>query len=64
MKTKSHISIEDKEKCCGCYSCFSICPKNAIEMIEDDTGFVYPFVDENKCIGCQLCIKVCVFKNL
>ena len=33
------IKIEEKNKCCGCHACFNICPKNAIEMIEDEKGF-------------------------
>lgn len=58
MKNKM-IKIEEKNKCCGCYACSNICPKNAIEMIEDEKGFKYPKINENKCINCGLCEKVC-----
>lgn len=57
------INIEEKNKCCGCHACFNICPKNAIEMIEDEKGFKYPQIDENECINCGLCEKVCPILN-
>ncbi len=49
----------DKINCCGCSACYAICPKQAIEMKEDEQGFVFPVIDENKCIGCEMCKKVC-----
>ena len=33
------IDFKDKSNCCGCYSCYNICPKKAIEMVEDEKGF-------------------------
>lgn len=48
-----------KEKCTGCYACFSSCPKEAIRMQSADDGFKYPVVDRDKCIECNLCNKVC-----
>lgn len=57
------IEIDDKSKCCGCYACFNICPKNAITMCEDEYGFKYPKIDKNKCINCGLCEQVCPTKN-
>ena len=53
----------DKFNCYGCTACANICPKNAISMVEDEEGFIYPKVDENKCIKCRLCEKVCIYKN-
>ena len=35
------------------------CPKNAIEMLEDSEGFLYPHINKEKCINCGLCEKVC-----
>lgn len=51
-----------KEQCCGCSVCVAICPKDAIIMLEDQEGFLYPYIDDNKCIGCNMCTKVCAFK--
>lgn len=57
------ISIDDKELCCGCSACFSICPQNAIKMERDEEGFQYPKIDKDKCINCGLCKKVCPILN-
>lgn len=51
--------ICEKNKCTGCSACYNICPKNAIEMVEDDEGYIYPKIDKEKCISCKLCEKVC-----
>lgn len=53
------IEIKEKEKCCGCSACESICPKKSISMIADEEGFLYPKVNLNTCIDCSLCEKVC-----
>lgn len=55
--------ICDREKCCGCSLCSTICPKNAIEMIEGDDGFFYPKIDETKCVNCGLCKKMCIMNK-
>ena len=52
--------IDPKETtCCGCTSCFNICPKHAITMQADKKGFQYPVIDESKCVDCGLCTKAC-----
>lgn len=51
----------DKSSCCGCTACASICPKNAIIMKNDASGFAYPEVVESLCVECGLCKKVCPF---
>ena len=55
--------IVDNNKCCGCHACFNICPKNAIEMFEDEKGFKYPKINQKKCINCGLCKKICPIYN-
>lgn len=57
------IKIENKEDCCGCTACASICTHDAITMIPDALGFLYPQVDMNKCVECGLCEKVCAFND-
>ena len=52
-----------KEKCTGCFACYNICPKNAIEMYEDELGYIYPSINNDKCINCNLCKKVCPVLN-
>ena len=56
------ILFKRKEECSGCAACYSICSKNAINMIVDDEGFEYPEVNRDRCVKCYLCLKVCPFK--
>ena len=53
------MRIENLKNCTGCNSCFSVCPKSAIVMSENNEGFLYPQIDSVKCIKCGLCEKVC-----
>lgn len=57
------ILLKDKADCCGCTACTSICPQNAIEMVEDSEGFLYPKVNYSNCINCGLCDKICPIKE-
>lgn len=58
MKEKP-VLYYDKSLCCGCAACYSVCPKSAISMIEDEEGFNYPSIDGDKCIRCNRCIDIC-----
>lgn len=51
--------ICEKKECTGCFACYNICPRNAIEMIEDCYGFIYPKINKEKCNDCNLCKKIC-----
>ena len=53
----------DKSTCCGCGACFSTCPREAISMVKDEEGFLYPQIDKTLCIKCMKCIQVCLFKR-
>lgn len=57
------MNLFEKEECCGCTACYSICPRSAIVMERDEEGFYYPSVIEEKCINCHLCEQVCSFKR-
>lgn len=49
--------------CTGCSACENKCPTNAIEMVEDETGFFRPFIFSEKCVQCGQCINVCPILN-
>lgn len=53
-----NINILDKNKCCGCMACMNSCPVNAIEMKENEEGFLEPVVNET-CIHCGKCVRAC-----
>ena len=57
------VLFEIKEQCCGCFACYSICPKNAISMVEDEEGFEYPVINNLECIRCKRCLDVCPIRN-
>ncbi len=50
-------------KCTGCTACVNICPKNAITMKTENTGFKYPVINQKKCVNCKLCKKICPVLN-
>lgn len=54
-----YLKSGKKSECSGCTACMNICPKNAIQMIEDEEGFKYPQIDKQKCIDCGACYKIC-----
>ena len=37
----------------------NICPKNAIFMKPDSSGFLYPVIDETRCVDCSMCDSAC-----
>jgi Dissimilatory sulfite reductase (desulfoviridin), alpha and beta subunits len=57
IKRKGKISLANTFECSGCTACVSICPVNAIRMVEDKEGFLNPIIDRSLCIGCQKCEK-------
>lgn len=63
QEKKIPILYERKEDCCGCTACYAICPKQAIVMLEDEEGFLFPNIQEEKCIRCYMCLKVCPIKE-
>lgn len=47
------------ETCYGCQACIQACNHQAINMVPNEEGFIYPQIDKNKCVDCGLCEKVC-----
>ena len=54
-----YLKTKEKVTCNGCTACSLVCPKGAIEMVEDNEGFIYPKVIETKCIKCGRCLRIC-----
>lgn len=55
--------VPEKCFCCGCGACAVVCPRDAIKMVTDDEGFLFPEVDDAACVGCLMCERVCAFKG-
>ena len=51
--------LADRSHCTGCTACAAGCPKNAIRMVRDRTGFDFPEVDLNQCVHCGRCTSIC-----
>lgn len=51
--------IVGSKQCTGCGACAIKCPKDCINMIEDDSGFLIPHIDRDLCVKCGLCDKIC-----
>jgi coenzyme F420-reducing hydrogenase beta subunit len=49
--------------CYGCGACAKVCPVQAVEMKENQKGFLNPVIDENKCVNCNKCVEVCRRKS-
>lgn len=52
-----------QENCTGCAACSVVCPKKAITMGINKSGFYSPSINNEKCTGCHLCDRVCINKN-
>ncbi len=66
LAEKKALTLPEKEtvtivgdKCTACTVCANVCPKDAIKMVANEQGFLYPHVDESKCIHCGVCVKKC-----
>ncbi|MFA6830841.1 MAG: Coenzyme F420 hydrogenase/dehydrogenase, beta subunit C-terminal domain [Bacteroidaceae bacterium] len=53
------IDICPKEKCTACYACVNTCKHDAIKMVEDECGYLYPYIEAAKCVDCGACQKTC-----
>ncbi len=59
----SKEEICNRSKCIGCGICSKKCPKNAIEMVEDEHGFIRPKINLDLCINCDICRRNCPINN-
>lgn len=58
-----NISVVNHDKCVGCAACSTACPISAIDMVDDDEGFIVPRVCEAKCVSCGKCVAACPLDN-
>lgn len=47
------------EDCTACGACQNICPNQAISMVCNKKGFLYPQIDVRKCTECGQCMQAC-----
>lgn len=47
-------------ECYGCGKCTIVCPYQAIKMISDEEGFLYPKIEDAICMKCGLCKNACI----
>ena len=57
------IQLAEQIFCTACGACSEKCPKNCIQMSENEAGLVYPLIDTTNCIECHACEKVCPVLN-
>lgn len=52
-------AVCEQRLCTGCRACCQVCPQNAIEMSENEEGFLYPSINNDICNNCGLCERTC-----
>lgn len=57
------ISVIKEENCFGCSACLNRCPVDAITMVENSEGFLFPQIAQGKCVKCGKCLKACPAAN-
>lgn len=62
--TEYYSQIEKNAVLCrSCGMCAGVCPKNAIEMIQNEFSQYIPRLNEEKCIACGKCMTVCTARK-
>ncbi len=57
------VNLPDDKQCYGCGACAAVCPRQAITLKCNDSGFLVPSVNEELCIQCGKCKDVCPVIN-
>ena len=47
------------KECTGCLACENICGSNAITVVKNEAGFLYPSINNARCVNCGACKAVC-----
>ena len=58
-KKFKNINAKNLIHCTGCGNCALSCPRNCIQMLANEEGFLYPYINQNLCIECGKCLNVC-----
>lgn len=58
MTEGQQLKVAPHDQCTGCTACYSGCSRDAIVMVRDDEGFLYPHISD-KCIDCGHCGHIC-----
>ena len=59
-ETPMHFILDlQVDSCVGCGACSQICPKNAVNMVPDQDGFLYPRFIHDECVECGRCVSCC-----
>ena len=53
----------NKNRCYGCGACAAVCPTDAIKMMKDPEGFLYPTIAHEKCVDCRKCVEQCIIEG-
>lgn len=56
---ENHRILSLTDTCTGCFACANACPKEAIQLPENEEGFYFPSIDPSRCVDCGLCDRVC-----
>ncbi|MEI8374854.1 MAG: Coenzyme F420 hydrogenase/dehydrogenase, beta subunit C-terminal domain [Planctomycetota bacterium] len=59
MSASQVMNICQQDDCTACEACVSVCPVNAIGMVTNEKGFLFPVINDDQCIHCGLCQKAC-----
>lgn len=53
------MELCSQEQCTGCLACYNSCNHDAILLLNNEEGFLYPQIQHDYCVECGLCKKSC-----
>jgi heterodisulfide reductase subunit A len=59
LTAEPNIAVVDEDLCCGCKTCITVCPYNAIDLVEDKKDSKVSKINEGLCQGCGTCVSTC-----
>ena len=58
-----YLLTNNENECSGCTACECACPVQAINMVENSEGFLFPKINYDICTKCHICEKICPFES-